>query len=556
MRIAPALFVTGLSAVGLLVGSPAAPVAAAGTPMTITIDLGIDATGRTIRLPLDNGGDPTEFVVDWDVTNNSPACPDQIVTVTGGLDALIDRNVSCTYLLNEPPVKTISITPTGNNTIHRFGFDAPTLGATKFTGVTAWGDLSLVSLNGAFRGMTNLTAVPGTLPGTVTSLDMTFSGATSFNGAGVVTWNTQAVTSMYATFQDAHAFNQPVGGWNTSNVTSMMAMFADARAFDRPIGGWNTSNVTNMMGMFSNAWVFDQDLSQWDVGNVTGFPWMFSQAYAFNGDVSTWDTGSATTMRDMFFQADSFNQSLNSWNVANVTNTSNMFRFTDVFNNGAAPGACSQFHWADSTSLTTTEGMFASASAFNGEVVLDTADVTSMTEMFLMAPAFNNGCAASLALDTSNVTAFDRMFYGAATFDRDISTWNVRQATDMDEMFRLAMDFEQDLSAWCFEGPVTRVDFADSAPFENQPAKHPSWAACPPPFVFAPQPVVTTPPTTPPSTTQPPAIGDGPGSDSTSPPATLPVTGNQNSDLLGVGLVALVFACLVHASRRTFHSPR
>ncbi len=552
MRIARALLATGLMAALLLVVTPSAPVAAAGTPMTITLDLAIDATGRTIRLPLDNGSNPTEFIVDWDVTNNSPTCPDQTITVTGGLDSLIDRNVSCTYLLGEPPLKTISITPTGNNTIHRFGFDNPTLGATKFTGVTAWGDLGLVSLNGAFRGMTNLTAVPNSLPGTVTNLDMTFYGATSFNGSGVVTWNTQAVTSMYSTFQDAHAFNQPIGGWNTSSVTSMMGMFADAQSFDQPIGAWVTSNVTTMLGMFANAWVFDQDLSAWDVGNVTSFPWMFSQAYAFNGNVSTWDTGSATTMRDMFFQADAFNRSVNSWDVSNLTDARNMFRLTDVFNNGAAPGACTQFHWADSTSLTTTEGMFASTSAFNGEVVLDTADVTIMTEMFQSAPAFNNGCATTLALDTSNVTAFDRMFYGAANFDRDIGTWNVRQATDMDEMFRLAVDFEQDLSVWCFDGPVTRVDFADMAGFQNQPAKHPSWAACPPPFVFVPQPALTTPSTT---TTQPPEIDDSTPGD-VAPIVTLPVTGNGDSALIGFGLVVVALACVVFASRRRFHSPR
>ena len=55
-----------------------------------------------------------------------------------------------------------------------------------------------------------------------------------------------AVTSMESMFQDAHAFNQPIGSWNTSAVTTMENMFFDAHAFNQPVGSWDTSQVKNM----------------------------------------------------------------------------------------------------------------------------------------------------------------------------------------------------------------------------------------------------------------------------------------------------------------------
>ena len=51
-----------------------------------------------------------------------------------------------------------------------------------------------------------------------------------------------------------------------SNVTNMEAMFENATAFNQPIGNWDVSNVTDM-SMFCSP--FNQDISSWDVSNVT-----------------------------------------------------------------------------------------------------------------------------------------------------------------------------------------------------------------------------------------------------------------------------------------------
>jgi surface protein len=50
---------------------------------------------------------------------------------------------------------------------------------------------------------------------------------------------------MMRMFRDATAFNQNISSWNTSAVTDMYAMFQDATAFNQNIGTWNVANVAN-----------------------------------------------------------------------------------------------------------------------------------------------------------------------------------------------------------------------------------------------------------------------------------------------------------------------
>jgi surface protein len=101
------------------------------------------------------------------------------------------------------------------------------------------------------------------------------------------------VMTMELMFQNAHVFNQDIGGWNTSQVTNMHEMFAWAYAFNQNIGHWDTSRVTTMREMF--AWSdFNQDISIWDTSLVTDMAGIFYRASKFNRDIRNWDTSQVT----------------------------------------------------------------------------------------------------------------------------------------------------------------------------------------------------------------------------------------------------------------------
>ena len=96
------------------------------------------------------------------------------------------------------------------------------------------------------------------------------------------------VTNMFAMFDKASAFNQPIGNWDVLHVTSMVSMFLDASSFNQPIGSWDTSKVTDMYAMFESVASFNQDITNWDVSQVTSMERMFYECSSFDQDVSAW----------------------------------------------------------------------------------------------------------------------------------------------------------------------------------------------------------------------------------------------------------------------------
>jgi surface protein len=78
-------------------------------------------------------------------------------------------------------------------------------------------------------------------------------------------------------FDEASAFDQPIGDWDTGSVTNTSYSFYEASAF---VGAWNTGNVTNMDGMFLAVAAFKRDLSGWCVSLILVEPSDFAAGAA------------------------------------------------------------------------------------------------------------------------------------------------------------------------------------------------------------------------------------------------------------------------------------
>jgi surface protein len=320
--------------------------------------------------------------------------------------------------------------------------------------------------------------------------------------------DTDQVTSFAEVFEGATRFNNgcAVGittcplAWNSSQVTTFRGMFDQATDFNQRVAFTSTANVTTVEGMFRGALRFNN-------GCANG---VFTCPLTFAAVGQQQNFGALTDMGGAFSIAAAFNQSLNSWNTSTVTTMAALFYGQASFNNGCAPSnATCPLNWS-TPALLTMDQMFFGVTDFDQDL-----------------PNF----------DTSNVTSMVSVFAGAARFNQDISGWNVRRVTTMDDMFFAASDFDQDLSSWCFDGQVSHIIFELGSGFQNLPAKHPSWAACPTTVIFTP--VVTTPPTsTAPPTTAPPATSLPPS------PPTLPETGGDDLVAL-LALWLLVMGALV-----------
>ena len=163
----------------------------------------------------------------------------------------------------------------GTRDVRIFGtaerFTSTAVTSNRTTAIISFGDLGLVSLNGAFRDMPQLNAVAD-LPSTVRSLQRLMQDNETANPSGIENWDVSLVDNMEEAFQRARNMNQNLDNWTTGSVTNMRNMFDDADSFNANISGWDVSNVTNMTGMFSRANIFNQDLSGWCVSNIGSQP--------------------------------------------------------------------------------------------------------------------------------------------------------------------------------------------------------------------------------------------------------------------------------------------
>jgi surface protein len=448
---APVSWTSSAEAVATVDGNGlASGVAAGGATITATAQHLTGSAALTVETAA-----AAAFVTTWDTSKG--AGNTVTLALAGSVNASIDwgDGSAIQHVTTPGPhvrtygsdgVYTVSVT--GTVTAYNSAGNGGVLAErAKLVSVDAWGDVGFTSMLGAFGDAVNLVSVPGTSEGL------------------------ENVTNMAFMFQNATAFNSPIGGWDTGNVTNMLAMFNNAISFNQPIGSWNTDNITNMGSMFAGATAFNQPIASWSTDKVTSMFGMFSGAKAFNQPIAIWNTGNVTTMRFMFYFATSFNQPIKDWNTAKVTHMAHMFAEAKAFNQPI--GSWSTGRVTDMGSL------FAGATLFNQPIgSWDTGNVTVTRSMFAGATAFDQPIGS---WSTGNVTNMGYMFSGASAFNQPIGSWNTGKVSDMIAMFWGATSFNQNLSGWCVSLiPSKPVNFDTSATGWVLPNSRPVWGTCPP----------------------------------------------------------------------------
>ncbi len=483
--------------------------------------------------------DRSAFVTTWDTTLGDANTV--TLALAGTVDAEIDwgDGSAAEHVTTPGPhvhdygtggIYTVSVTGSAGayNSRDNGGGD-PYSEEAKLVSVDNWGQLGFTSMNGAFRGCSNLVSVPTTSDGieSVTDMSAMFGYASAFN-QNIGGWDTSGVTYMTSMFHDADSFNETIGSWDTSSVTNMGWMFHYASSFNQDIGSWDTSSVTDMSGMFEGALVFNETIGSWDTSNVSRMASMFRFASSFNQNIGSWDTSSVTDMNYMFALASSFNQDLSGWCVTRIPSEPTNFdtgttswtlpqpvwgtcppAFVTTWDTSLGSGKTVtlalagtvdvSIDWGDGSAsehVTTpgphthpygsdgiyTVSVIGSAGTYNslnnGGVNSERAKLVSVDRwgqlgFTSMSCAFYGSSNLVSVPNTSDgieaVTDMSYMFYEASAFNQPIGGWDTSSVTDMSYMFEWASAFNQNIGGWDTSSVTDmRYMFCEASAF-NQP---------------------------------------------------------------------------------------
>ena len=226
----------------------------------------------------------------------------------------------------------------------------------------------------------------------------------------ITAWNQAEVTHTYVEPGNYTIYiTGTIRGWRFNNG-------GDAEKITE-LSAWGSLSLGNSGGYFYGC--RNMELTARDAPDLTGTTTLSS---AFRdcvnlgnkGNMNGWDVSSVTTTYGMFWSASSFDQDMGEWVVSEVTTMNRMFHST----------------------------------SFNRDIGgWDVSNVEDMTSMFY-GTSFNQDIGN---WNVSKVRLMGGMFWRASSFNQDIGGWDVSSVTNMGNMFR-ATSFDQDIGGWDVSG--------------------------------------------------------------------------------------------------------
>ena len=212
---------------------------------------------------------------------------------------------------------------------------------------------------------------------------------------------------------------------------------------DRPfVTTWRTASpnesITIPVGGSTGAYTVD-----WGDGTVTGVTGDASHAYASPGEYQVVISGDFTRIYLNGRPNAEKLQSIDQWGGTQWESMNLAFGEATnmVYRATDIP---------DLSGVTDMSWMFSGAASFNGDISSwDVSNVRHVTGMFSGASSFNGDISE---WNVSGVADMSQMFGYADSFNGDISEWDVSGVADMSYMFSNARSFNSDLTSWDVSG--------------------------------------------------------------------------------------------------------